>query len=248
MNHYQRPTALEETANAEAMTVFAEHMSQFNDVCDVLREIERNLPMIGNDAFKAALLSPGRVIQTDDGTQWQHDLDLTKITSVCHRRTAGGLEFAIVECLPFKSGEAKGVLNSGHNVREVLQAFMHDQRQVLNLWKEDLKAQVREHLAEKYPGQDMNIVAESFEIKMTRAISEMRMIAQGQSRGIRIRREPLNNVPAPRNRHWLNDPARVRPQLQPLRHIVFQAISSRAFALAAFGVIIRTIMGRTMGI
>ena len=186
MNHYQRPTVLEETANAEAMTVFAEQLSQFKGVCDVLREIESNLSAIGHDAFKAALLSPGRVIQTDDGTQWQHDLDLTKITSVCHRRTAAGLEFAVVECLPLKSGEVKDALNSGHNVREVLQAFMHDQRQVLSLWKDDVKAQVREHLAEKYPGQDMNIVAESFEIKLARAISETRMHTQSQSRGMRV--------------------------------------------------------------
>lgn len=186
MNHHQRPTVLEETANAEAMTVFAEQLSQFKGVCDVLREIESKLSAIGHDAFKAALLSPGRVIQTDDGTQWQHDLDLTKITSVCHRRTAAGLEFAVVECLSLESGEVKDALNSGHNVRDVLQVFMRDQRQVLSLWKEDVKAQVREHLAEKYPGQDMNIVAESFEIKLARAISETRMIAQGQSRGMRV--------------------------------------------------------------
>ena len=76
---------------------------------------------------------------------------MSKITSICHRRTAAGLEFAVVECLPLKSGEMKSVLNSGHKVREVLQTFMRDQRQVLNLWNDDVKAQVREHLDEKYP-------------------------------------------------------------------------------------------------
>ena len=186
MNHYQRPTVLEETANAEAMTVFAEQLSQFKGVCDALREIEGNLSTIGNNALKAALLSPGRVIQTDDGTQWQHDLDLTKITSICHRRTAAGMEFAVVECLPLKSREIKEVLNSGHDIRDVLQTFVGDQRQILSLWQSDIKAQVREHLAEKYPGQDMNIVAESFEIKLARAISETRMHTQSQSRGMRI--------------------------------------------------------------
>lgn len=186
MNHHQRPTALEEAANAEAMTVFAEHMNQFKDVCDVLRDIESNSPAIGNNALKIALLSPGHVIQTDDGAEWRHDLNLSKITSVCHRRTEAGMKFAIVECLPLKSGEMKSVLNSGHNLREVLQSFMHDQRQVLDLWKEDVKAQVREYLAEKYPGQDMSLVVESFEIKLARAISETRAMVQNQSRGIRI--------------------------------------------------------------
>jgi hypothetical protein len=185
--NYQRPTELHEKANADAMTVFAEHISQFKSVCDALRKIEGNLSAIGNNALKAALLSPGRVIQTDDGSEWQNDVDLSNITSVCHRRTAAGLEFAVVECLPLKSGEVKSVLNSGYNLREVLQTFMRDQRQVLSLWKDDVKAQVREHLGEKYPAQDMGIVVESFEIKMARSISETRMVAhQSQNRRIRI--------------------------------------------------------------
>lgn len=186
MNYHERPSELHEKANAEAVTTFAEHMSQFKGVCDVLRDFDCNLSSIGNGALKAALLSPDRVIQTDDGTEWQHDIDLTTITSVCHRRTAAGLEFAVVQYLPLKSREMKEVLNSGYNMREVLQTFLHDQRQVLNLWKEDVKAQVREHLEEKYPGHDMSIVVESFELKMARAISETRALTQSQSRGVRI--------------------------------------------------------------
>jgi hypothetical protein len=45
---------------------------------------------------------------------------------------------------------------------------------------------LKEHLAEKYPSQDMSIVAESFEIKLTRAISEKPALAQNHSRGVRI--------------------------------------------------------------
>ena len=186
MNYYERPTPLQEQANIEAMQQFAEHLNQFKANCDVLRSIEGNLSTTANDALKFALLSPGRTIQTDEGTKWQHDLDLSKITSICHRRTAAGLEFAVVECLPLKSGEMKEVLNSGHSIRDVLRAFTYDQRQVLNLWKEDVKAQVREHLDEKYPRQDMGIVVESFEIKMARAISEARAHTQSPSRGMRI--------------------------------------------------------------
>ena len=186
MNYYERPTPLQEQANTEAIKHFAEHLKQFKTNCDALHSIETNLPVTANDASRAAMQSSGRMVQTDDGAQWLHAVDLTEVTSVCHRRTAAGLEFAIVECLPLKSGEKKDVLNSGHDAREVLQAFTRDQRQVLNLWKEDVKAQVREHLDEKYPRQDMGIVVESFVIKMARAISETRMHAQSQSRGIRI--------------------------------------------------------------
>jgi hypothetical protein len=186
MNYYEKPTMQQEQAAAEIKTVFSKHMSQFKEACDVLRDIESNLSAIANDALKAALLSPGHVIQTDDGAEWRHDVDLSKITSTCHRRTATGMEFAVVECLSLKNGEMKDVLNSGHNLREVLQEFMRDQRQVLNLWKTDVTAGMREHLDEKYPGQNMDVVVESFEYKLSRAISETRAVAQSQSHGVRI--------------------------------------------------------------
>ena len=186
MNYYERPTALQEQAYTEARQQFAEHLKQFKANCDAIQKIESNLPAIANDAFRAALQSSGHIIQTDDGMQWQHAVDLTKITSVCHRRTTADLEFAVVECFPFKSGEMKDVLNSGHDVSEVLQAFLRDQRQVLSLWKNDVTAQVREHLDEKYPHQDMRIVAESFDIKMARDISRREMLVQNHSRGIRV--------------------------------------------------------------
>ena len=179
----------QEQAAVEVKTTFAENLSQFKTSCDAVRDIERNLPTIANEALKSALLSrdQGNIIQTDDGREWQHDLDLSKISSVCHRRVAGEIEFAVVETLSLKSGkEMKDVLNCGHNVREVLQTFTHDQRQVLNLWKDDVKAQVKQHLDEKYPHQDMGIVVESFEIKMARAISETERHVQNKSHGIRI--------------------------------------------------------------
>ena len=186
MDYYEKPTPLQEQANAEARQHFAEHLNQFKANCDAIHHIESHLPAIANDAFRAALQSSGHIIQTDDGTQWQYAVDLTKITSVCHRRTAAGLEFAVVECLPFKSGEMKDVLNSGYDAREVLQTFARDQRQVLNLWKNDVTAQVREQLDEKYPHQDMSIVVESFDIKLARDLSCREKLAQNHIHGVRI--------------------------------------------------------------
>jgi hypothetical protein len=186
MNYYERPTPLQETANAEAMTVFAEHMKQFKSDCENLHNLERNLTTTANDAFKAALQSSGHQIQTDDGEEWQHGIKLMENASLCHRRTVTGLEFAVVEILPLNSGAKKDVVNSGQDVREVLQAFTRDQRQTFKFWKDDVTERVREHLAEKYPRQDMSIVAESFEIKLARAISQRPTLIQNQSHGVRI--------------------------------------------------------------
>ena len=186
MNYYERPTPLQEQAYTEARQHFAELLKQFKANCDAVHNIECNLPATASDTFRAALQSSGRVIQTDDGTQWHQAVDLTKTISVCHRPTAAGLEFAVVERLPLKSGEMKDVLNSGHDASEVLQTFARDQRQVLYLWKNDVTAQIREHLEEKYPRQDMNIVVESFDIKLARDISRRETLAQNHSRGIRV--------------------------------------------------------------
>jgi hypothetical protein len=187
MKHYERPTQLEEMANSETMTVFAEHLKQFKVRCKSVHHVEANLTTLGNTAFNAALESSDRLIQTDDGAQWQHGVDLMENVSICHRHTGADLEFAIVERLPLKSAEAKDILmDSDHSVRELLKTFMRDQRQVLGIWKDDVVEQVKEHLTEKYPNQDMSIVAESFEIKLARAISEKQTLAQNQSRGIRI--------------------------------------------------------------
>jgi hypothetical protein len=186
MNYYEKPTALQEQAYTEANQHFAEHLKQFKANCDAIHNIESNLPATASDAYRAALQSSGRIIQTDDGTQWQHAVDITKITSVCHRRTSAGLEFAVVECLTLKSGEMKDVLNSGHDASEVLQTFARDQRQILILWKNDVTAQIRERLEEKHPHQDMSIVVESFEIKLARDISRRETLAQNHSRGIRV--------------------------------------------------------------
>jgi hypothetical protein len=186
MNYYERPTPLQEQAYTEARQQFAEHLKQFKANCDALHNIEANLSVTANDVSRAARQVSGRIIQTDDCTQWQHDVDLTRITSVCHRHTPAGLEFAVVECLPLKSREMKDVLNSGSDVSEVLRTFARDQRQVLILWKNDVTVQVREHLEEKHPHQDMSIVAESFEIKLTREMSRRETLAQNQSRGIHV--------------------------------------------------------------
>src|SRR5476651_1007657 len=145
MKYNERPTQLEETANAETMTVFAEQTKQFNAHCKGVHHVEANLATLGNTDFHAALESSGRVIQTSDGTQWQHGVDLMENTSICHRHTGVGLEFGVIECMPMKSGEAKNALmNSDHDVRELLKTFVRDERQLLSIWKNDIVEQVKE--------------------------------------------------------------------------------------------------------
>jgi hypothetical protein len=105
---------------------------------------------------------------------------------LCHRPITGGAEYAVVEHFPARG--TNEILNRGWNTTEVLKAFTQGLRQALQVWTEDVSAQVREFLAEKYPGQDMNRVADSFMHRFTRAVSQQQTQSheQNHSRGIRI--------------------------------------------------------------
>ena len=93
----------------------------------------------------------------------------------------------MVGCRPLKAVEGWTDLGLGNfELRYLRDTFTRDQRQVLQVWKDDVTAQVREHLAEKYPHQDLIIVAESFDIKLTRAISRRETLVQNHSCGMRV--------------------------------------------------------------
>ena len=190
MSDYQfnnrRPTPLEEHAHAEARTQFAEHLKQFPASQAAVKKLERNLAKLASDMNMAAArpssLDDG--IQTDDGA-WHKSTGLFDDTVACHRHTAAGVEYAVVEQFPSGTNE---VWAKGYNAIEVLRAFTTEDRRALQIWTEDMAAQVNEHLAEKYPGQDMSRVAEGFMHRFTRPLSFKQTIAKThqQKHGRRI--------------------------------------------------------------
>ena len=83
------------------------------------------------------------------------------------------------------------ILNRGWNAGEVLKSFTQEQRQALQVWTEDMTAQVKEFLAEKFPGHDLSLVADAFIHKCTtQAVSQKHSLThnheQNHSRGVRI--------------------------------------------------------------
>jgi hypothetical protein len=177
-----RPTEIEDQAHAEAVRYFAEQLKQFPASRDAVKRLERDIARIA-----LAILADSRrpreanSIVTDDGTQWCKGVDLFDNVFVCYRQTTSGSEYAVVE--RFASGTNE-IWNKGRNAVDVLKAFTHDQRQALQIWTEDMNAQLKEFLAEKYPGHDMSRVAESFLRRFTHA--ETRNHRQNQSHGIRV--------------------------------------------------------------
>lgn len=187
---YHRPTPLEDQAHVAAMRHFKNDMNQFAAGRDAVKHLERNLSATASTICAAAHQPPqGNPILTNDGSRWHKSVDLFDNTFACHRPDAARVEYAVVEHFP-ASGR-NHIWSRGHDATEALQAFAHDQRQVLQTWTQDMSAQVNEFLAEKYPGHDMARVAESFMVKFaTRKLAEQNTIThtheQKHSRGIGI--------------------------------------------------------------
>ena len=126
------------------------------------------------------------IIQVDGDGQWHKSVDLMDNICLCHRPITGGAEYAVVEHFPARG--TNEIWNRGWNAVEVLKAFAQEQRQALQVWTEDMTAQVKEFLVEKYPGQDMSRVADAVMRRFTHAVSQQHAQAheQNHSRGMRI--------------------------------------------------------------
>ncbi|HYT61103.1 MAG TPA: hypothetical protein VEL06_13090, partial [Haliangiales bacterium] len=172
----RRPTEIEDQAHVEAVRHFAEPLKQFPTSRDAVKHLERDVAKTALAILAASQRPPqGNPLLTDDGSQWHKSVGLFGNIFVCHRPIANGKEYAVVEHFPVN--DRNEICNRGRNAVEVLKAFTLDQRQALQIWTEDMTAQVKEFLAVKYPGQDMSRVADSFIHKFT-----TQAVAQKESR------------------------------------------------------------------
>ena len=186
----RRPTPIEDQAHADVVRHFSEHLKQFPVSRDAVKKLERDIAKTALVALAASQKPPqGNPFLADDGTQWHKCVDLFDNTFVGHRAVAYGTEFAVVEHVP-ASGKNE-ILARGRNAVDVLKSFAHDQRHALQIWTEDVSAQVKEFLAEKYPGHDTSRVVTSLVHKLaTQAAAQNRATVrdhqQNRSRGIGI--------------------------------------------------------------
>ena len=149
---HRRPTALEDQSYAEAARHFAEHLKQFPTNREAVERLERDADKIALAANRAASKPTPKenIIQADDGKQWHKNADLMEDIYFCHRTISYGAEYAVVEHFPAHG--TNEILNRGWNTSEVLKAFTQGLRQTLQVWTEDMTAQVKEFLSEKFPG------------------------------------------------------------------------------------------------
>jgi len=179
----RRPTPFEEQAHAEARNHFADHLKQFPASLTAIRKLERNLATLALTITMAGAQksSSESAIRADDSSQWHKGAILFDNVMACHRPTDSGTEFAVIEQFP---GGRNEVWPRGRNAVEALRSFVADQKHVLQIWSQDIAAQVKEFLSEKYPGHDTSRVADGFMYRLAHA--ECLTHQQHQSRGIRI--------------------------------------------------------------
>jgi len=188
---HRRPTEQEDKAHAEAVRHFAEHLKQFPVGREAIERLERDVAKIALAANMAAAkpTPQPKVILADDGAQWHKIVDLMDNIHFCYRPISYGAEYAVVEHFPARG--TNEIWNRGWNAGDVLKSFTHEQRQALQLWTEDMTAQVKEFLAEKFPGQDLNRVADALIHKCTtQAVFQKPSVThsheQNYSSGVRI--------------------------------------------------------------
>ena len=175
-------TALEKQACIEAESILAKYLKQFPVSREAVEALERNLLELALAAKIAASKPPENVIQTDDGMHWHKGADLMDNIFLCHRPTTGGTEYAVVE--HFQTNGTNEIWNRGWDAVQVLKIFAEEQRQALEFGIEDMVARTMEFLAEKYSGQDLSCLTDSFKHQFNDATSLQHPQTHEQNRGV----------------------------------------------------------------
>lgn len=168
-----KPPALKRMSDAEYAAYFealGAIKSDYQALCligDKLREVEataRNLGSLDAHAQDANMQLPDSV---RDKSPWEVCTPLMRLDQnevlLCKRVCEHGLEYAVIDHSPVASTYARAhgptdVLRTGDNPRQVLRDFLHSERETLQLMVNDITANVRLVIAERFPKQDLRRV------------------------------------------------------------------------------------------
>ena len=177
-----RLTGLEEQAYRDTISNFAGHLNQFPVSQKAISKLEQNLTTTALTLNCAVAGESSRdIVMTSNDGKWHKSIMLFDNIGACHRRDGMHVEYAVVEQLP--NGENE-VWAKGPNAAELLKLFVSEERQTMKVWNDDLVAQVKEFLGQRFPGQDMTNVSE----RVIRSVSQADNLNQqaDRRRGMKI--------------------------------------------------------------
>lgn len=161
---------MSDTEYAAYFEAFGAIKSDYQALCvigDKLREVEasaRSLGSLDSQAQNDNAMLPDSV---GDRSPWEVCAPLMRLNHnevlLCRRVCEYGLEYAVIDHSPIASVYAKAhgpidVLRTGDNPRQVLRDFLHSERETLQLMVNDITANVRLLIGERFPKQDLRRV------------------------------------------------------------------------------------------
>ncbi|HUJ11434.1 MAG TPA: hypothetical protein VL171_15565 [Verrucomicrobiae bacterium] len=168
-----RPPALKRMSDAENAAYFEAFgaiKSDYQTLCligDKLREVEMAARTLGSLDAQADLGHAELPDSLGDGSPWEVCAPLIRLNQnevvLCKRVCEHGLEYAVIDRSPVASTYAKArgpldVLRTGENPRQVLSDFLRGERETLQLMANDITANVRLLIAERFPKHNLRRV------------------------------------------------------------------------------------------
>jgi hypothetical protein len=161
-------TDSEQKAYDEAFASVEWLLKEFKENERALNAIEKEIPSLALSVTEKTSQSTS-AIRTGDN-EWHVDRTLHKSSRneilLCSRQTSDGKQFGVVEQFAHNSiyANANGDTDlqmTSNQAALLLQDYVQQERQVLQMFKQDIEASIEETLAHKFPGQDYGRVVKA---------------------------------------------------------------------------------------
>jgi len=161
---------MSDTEYAAYFEAFDAIKSDYQALClisDKLREVEKTARSLGSLDLQAQNERAELADSAGDRSPWEVCAPLMRLNHnevlLCKRVCEHGLEYAVIDHSPVASAYANArgsldVLRTGDNPHQVLRDFLRCERETLHLMVNDITANVRLIIAERFPKHDLRRV------------------------------------------------------------------------------------------
>lgn len=197
---------MSDTEYAAYFEAFGAIKGDYQALCligDKLREVETTARSLGSVESQAPTGHAELPDTAGDRSPWEVCAPLMRLDHnevlLCKRVCEHGLEYAVIDHSPVASAYAKAhgpleVLRTGDNPRQVLQDFLRSERETLQLMLNDITANVRLLIADRFPKQDLRRVVNEItgmckkvaRLGFSETLTDATTQAQKHSSGVRV--------------------------------------------------------------
>jgi hypothetical protein len=161
---------MSDTEYAAYFEAFGAIKSDYQTLCligDKLRAVETTARGLGSLDSQAESSHAELPDSAGDRSPWEVCASLMRLNQnevlLCKRICEHGLEYAVIDHAPAVSAYAKAhgpleILRTGDNPRQVLRDYLQGERETLQLMANDIAANVRLVISERFPKQDLRRV------------------------------------------------------------------------------------------